>query len=142
MKKNPLIIFILNEKSRLKGIFILFSGILLFVINFYFDFISLKLISLISMVIGFISYVLFSNNFISIFENYIEYKFGLLWPCKIIHMSSIESVIKGKNTFVINLKYSDKPLIVILHKLDYSDIFLFKAIMDNFQRDIHLLRHK
>jgi hypothetical protein len=142
MRKNPLIIFTLNEKLRLKGIFIFFIGILLFVLNFYFDFIILNFISIISIIIGFSSYVLFTNNFISIFEYYIEYKFGLLWSCRVIHMSNIESVIKGKNTFVINLKYSEKPLVVELYKLNCSDIFLFKAIMSNFQRDISLLFHK
>ncbi|VAW99964.1 hypothetical protein MNBD_GAMMA22-1057 [hydrothermal vent metagenome] len=142
MNKIPSINFTLNQTTRLNAIFVLLLGAVLFISNFYFELFVLEFVSIIFMVLGLVSFVLFTASFIRIYENSIEYRCGWLQECRNIKVTSIDNIVKGKNTYVINVKLSGKPIIVILHKLNYKDVPLFKVIMTNFQHDISLLNLK
>lgn len=130
MKEKSLTCFNYNKKLKYKNYLLLVIGILLLpvIIMINIPLIALSLIILI--VLLSLKSIIFNKYLISFFVNHIEINMGILSGKQIININSIESIVKGTKTFVINLKWIKKPIIIELNKLNKTDVVSFKKTIN------------
>jgi len=129
MRDKLLVSFNYNEQLKLKNYSMLFVGLVLLPIMIINNpVVALCLIVLI--VIISLKLIVFNRHLISFFSNHIEINIGLFSGKQIINIDTIESIVPGQKTFVINAKLINKPIILALHNLNAADVVKFVATIN------------